>query len=52
MYIFYINDNEICLLNNLDVDNQTMKPMWVIELTGSHAMFVNILNKLANKGLI
>ncbi len=43
--------NEYGLLGE-QVDNQTMKPMWVIGLTWSHAMFVNILNKLANKGLI
>ncbi len=34
------------------VNNETMKPMWVIGLTWSHAMFINILDKLSKKGLI
>ena len=34
------------------VDNETMKPVWVIGLTWSHAMFLITLNKLIQKGLI
>lgn len=31
------------------VDNNTMKPAWVIGLAWSHAMFIIVLEKLANK---
>ena len=34
------------------VNNETMKPMWVIGLTWSHAMFVNTLKRLAELKLI
>lgn len=34
------------------VNNETMKPMWVIGLTWSHAMFVNVLQRLVQKNLI
>lgn len=34
------------------IDNETMKPCWVIGLTWSHAMFVIILEKLIEKGVL
>ena len=34
------------------ISNETLKPIWVIGLTWSHAMFVIVLEKLAKKGLI
>lgn len=34
------------------VDNETMKPAWVVGLTWSHAMFLITLEKLIQKGLI
>ena len=34
------------------VDNETMKPCWVIGLTWSHAMFIIILEKLIEKGVL
>ena len=34
------------------VNNETMKPSWIIGLTWSHAMFVIITNKLSELGLI
>ena len=34
------------------VDNSTMKPAWVIGLTWSHAMYLLILEKLIQKGLL
>ncbi len=34
------------------INNQTMKPAWVIGLTWSHAMYLLLLDKLLNKGLL
>ena len=34
------------------VNNQTMKPMWIIGLTWSHAMFVIVLERLKKLGII
>ena len=34
------------------INNQTMKPAWVIGLTWSHAMYLIILEKLLDKGLL
>ena len=34
------------------INNETMKPMWVIVLTWSHAMFVNTLKRLSDLKLI
>ena len=34
------------------IDNQTMKPAWVIGLTWSHAMYIILLEKLLEKGLL
>ena len=34
------------------INNETMKPMWVIGLTWSHAMFVNTLKRLSDLKLI
>ncbi len=34
------------------VDNETMKPAWVIGLGWSHAMFIIVLKKMLEKGLI
>ena len=31
------------------IDNATMKPVWVIGLGWSHALFIIVLNKLMNK---
>ncbi len=34
------------------VNNETMKPAWIIGLTWSHAMYIVVLEKLKKKGLI
>ena len=34
------------------INNQTMKPAWVIGLTWSHALYIIILKKLLDKGLL
>lgn len=34
------------------VNNETMKPSWIIGLTWSHAMFVNVINKFNELGMI
>lgn len=34
------------------VNNETMKPSWIIGLTWSHAMYVIVINKLSKLGLI
>ena len=34
------------------VNNEAMKPAWVIGLTWSHAMYVIVLEKLLKKGLL
>ena len=34
------------------VNNETMKPSWIIGLTWSHAMYIMILEKLMKKGLL
>ena len=34
------------------INNQTMKPSWVIGLTWSHAMYLIILEKLLDKGIL
>lgn len=34
------------------VNNETMKPSWIIGLTWSHAMFIIVINKLASMGMI
>ena len=34
------------------VNNQTMKPMWIIGLTWSHAMFIIVLERLKKLGII
>ena len=34
------------------VNNETMKPAWIIGLTWSHAMYIIVLEKLIKKGLI
>ena len=34
------------------VNNEAMKPAWVIGLTWSHAMYIIVLEKLKKKGLI
>ena len=34
------------------VNNETMKPAWIIGLTWSHAMYIIVLEKLKKKGLI
>ncbi len=34
------------------VNNESMKPAWVIGLTWSHAMYIIVLEKLKKKGLI
>ncbi len=34
------------------VNNETMKPAWVIGLTWSHAMYIIVLEKLIKKGLL
>ena len=34
------------------IDNETMKPAWVIGLGWSHAMFIIVLKKMIEKGLI
>lgn len=34
------------------VNNETMRPCWVIGLTWSHAMYIIILNKLLEKGVL
>jgi GH15 family glucan-1,4-alpha-glucosidase len=34
------------------VNNETMKPEWVIGLTWSHAMYVIVLEMLIEKGLL
>ena len=34
------------------VDNSAMKPAWVVGLTWSHAMYIIVLQKLVEKGLI
>ncbi len=34
------------------VNNETMKPAWIIGLTWSHAMYVVVLEKLKKKGLL
>lgn len=34
------------------VNNETMQPSWIIGLTWSHAMYINVISKLAKLGLI
>ena len=34
------------------VDNKTMSPIWVIGLAWSHAMFIIVLQKLLEKGML
>ena len=34
------------------VNNETMKPSWIIGLTWSHAMYIIVINKLSKLGLI
>ena len=36
--------------NIIQVNNDAMKPAWVIGLTWSHAMYIITLNKLLEKG--
>ena len=34
------------------VNNETMKPSWIIGLTWSHAMFISVVSRLNKLGLI
>lgn len=34
------------------IDNETLKPKWVIGLTWAHGMFISLIDKMMNKGII
>ncbi len=52
LFLFVTNSSSNHGFLGEQVNNDEMKPSWVIGLTWSHAMYVLILDKLLNKGLI